>query len=180
LLVIAVAALGAACAVALGVGARAFSSPRSHPRCSDRTSACLKAVAMSYIDALASDDPAMAGKVRAARHVQKWENGVHNAVGRTALVAGIKNTQPLLARIRDIRLFVTRSRRDVFAMFLADGGVGSQPLFTSHVIERIGIQRGLITQLEIVNCIGGVHDQARPKAKDPTGLDFALCTRGPR
>ena len=179
-LITAIAVVGAGLLASLGVGARAASSRASRAHCTDRSSACLKAVALSYIDALASDDPAMAGDVRAARDVQKWENGIHNATNRKELIAGIKNTQPLLVRIRDVRLFVGRGRRNVFAMYLADGGLSGQSLFTSHVLERIGIARGLITQLEVVDCIGGRNDEARPKPADPTGYDFGLCTRGPR
>lgn len=165
--------------LALAAGALAASATTSKPRCSD-SSVCLKAVALSYIDALASNDPTMADKVRAAPTVQKWENGIHNATTRTELVAAIKTTQSLLASIRDVRLFVARGGQDVFAMYLADGGLSKEIGLTSHVIERIGITNGLITEIEIVQCIGGPGDQSRPKAHTLTGLDFALCLRGPR
>lgn len=156
------------------------SADSSISTCTDRSTACLDAVAHSYVDALASDDPNVAAKVRAAPNVQKWENGVHNAWDRASLISAIKTTQLLAAKIRDLHLYPDRGGNAVFAMYLADGGVGPITL-TSHVIERLQIRRGQITELEIVECIGGPGEQSKPPGHDPTGgADFGLCARGPR
>ena len=178
--VLAVAVAGAAIAAGFGLGAQPAGARSSEAHCTDRSTSCLKAVALTYVNALASDDPAMADKVRAAQSVQKWENGIHNAVGRSELVAGMKATQLLLVRIRDLRVFAARNGRDVFVMYLADGGAAGEPVFTSHVLERIGVRDGLIRQLEVVDCIGGPNDTSRPKGKALTTYDFGLCARGPR
>lgn len=173
----AVVAVGACIAVA-GAGGATARQADSH--CTDASSACLSAVAHSYVDALASNDPAKADAVRAAPDVQKWENGVHNATSRPELVAAIKATQVLVAGIRDLRLYPERGGHAIFAVYLADGGVGPVSL-TSHVMERLEVRHGLITSLEIVECTGGPAEEARPPGKAPAAaLDFALCARGPR
>ena len=169
----------AAAGLAGGIAITA-SADSSMSTCTDRSTACLDAVAHSYVDALASDDPKVADKVRAAPNVQKWENGIHNAWDKASLISWIKNTQVLAAKIRDLHLYPDRGGRNVFATYLADGGVGPVTL-TSHVIERLQVSHGLITELEIVECIGGPGEQSRPAGHDPTGgLDFGLCARGPR
>jgi hypothetical protein len=49
---------------------------------------------------------------------------------------------------------------------------------TAHVIERFGISQGLITQIEVVQCDGGLGELARGTSTDiPGALDLALCVR---
>jgi hypothetical protein len=163
--------------VAINAGAR----PTRHRPCTDTSVRCLDAVAYSYIDALASNDPATADKVRAAPNVQKWENGVHNATNRSELIAAIKATQLLVTGIREVRLFPGQDGHDLFAMYLADGGATPSVSVTSHVIERLEIHHGLITQIEIADCMGGPGEVSQPAPEAPAAsVDFALCTRGPR
>ncbi len=102
-------------ATPLALAIRAAADPPLS-QCTDRSSACLAAVARSYVDALRSDDPAVGDKVRAAPNVQRWENGVHNVVARPGLVAALRRTQPLVAGVRDVRYFTERSGSEVFAV----------------------------------------------------------------
>ena len=54
----------------------------------------------------------------------------------------------------------------------------NQASITAHVIERIGIKAGLITQIEVVECAGGPGEQAMPKTLDPLhSLDLNVCLR---
>ena len=162
--------------ISAGAAARS-SGGRSTAHCTNTSTACLDAVAMSYISALASKSPAVAEAVRAAPNVQRWENGLHNVSSRAELVAEIKSTQLTVTALRQVRLFPARDGHNVFAMYLVDGGVGAVSL-TAHVIERIGISHGLIDQIEVVQCIGGPHEDSMGKITDLTGtLDLALCVR---
>ena len=162
--------------ISAGAAARS-SGGRSTAHCTNTSTACLDAVAMSYISALASKSPAVAEAVRAAPNVQRWENGLHNVSSRAELVAEIKSTQLTVTALRQVRLFPARDGHNVFAMYLVDGGVGAVSL-TAHVIERIGISHGLINQIEIVQCTGGPHESSMGDITDPTGtLDLALCVR---
>jgi hypothetical protein len=170
-----IAALIAVVAVLAAITTSASSAPAL---CTDQSTPCLESAARSYIDALTSDDSAMADKVRAAPGVQRWENGVHNATNRAELVRDIKHTQTLVAGIRDVRLFAARSGTDVFAMYVVDGGLTKQLSVTSHVIEHFEVRHGEITSLDVVECMGGPGEQSRPRQN--SGEDFALCARGPR
>jgi hypothetical protein len=162
--------------VSAGASARA-GGERSTVGCTNTSTACLDAVAMSYITAIGSKSPAAANAVRAAPDVQRWENGLHNVSSRAELVAEIKSTQRTAIDLRQVRLYPSRDGHNVFAMYLVDGGVGSVSL-TSHVIERIGISHGRIDQIEVVQCSGGPHEDSMGKITDPTGtLDLALCVR---
>jgi hypothetical protein len=166
------------CVTLVSAGAAAPSrGERSTVRCTNTSTACLDAVAMSYIAALASKNPAAADAVRAAPNVQRWENGLHNVSTRAQLVAEIKSTQLTVTDIRQVRFYAARDGHNVFAMYLVDGGVGSLSL-TAHVIERIGIAHGLINQIEVVQCTGGPNENSMGNITDPTGtLDLALCVR---
>ena len=109
--------------------------------------------------------------------MQRWENGLHNVTSRDQLVAIIKNTQKFVSDIREVRLFVARDSQDVFALYLVDAGVGSATI-TAHVMERIQIQNGLITTLEVLQCDGGPAETSMGTATDITGnLDVAICAR---
>jgi hypothetical protein len=160
------------------LGAISAAGQASTVGCTDTSTACLDAVAMSYINALDGKGAAAANAVRAAPDVQRWENGVHNVSTRAQLVAEIRTAQLEITGIRDVRLFPDRSGENVFAMYLVDGGLVKGVSVTSHVIERVGISNGLIAQIEVVECIGGPNEQSMPKVQDPSGaLDLNICVR---
>ena len=173
--------LAALIAALLAFAAVAFASstpPTSLATCTDHSTACLDAVAMSYVNAIGTKNPSVAEAVRAAPNVQRWENGLHNVATRSQLVAELKNAETFVADIRDVRLFVGRGGQNVFAMYLVDAGLNRQLSVTAHVIERFGISHGLITQIEVVQCDGGPGEVARGTTTDITGtLDVALCVR---
>jgi hypothetical protein len=173
------AVAGVIVAIVVGlVAAISASGKPSTADCTDKSTACLDAAAMSYVNALGGNGAAVANAVRAAPDVQRWENGVHNVINRQQLVSEIKVTQIAVADIRDVRLYPTRGGNDVFAMYLADGGLSRQASITAHVVERFHISHGLITQIEVVECAGGPNEQSFPAPVDPiSALDLNVCLR---
>ena len=166
----------AAAAAALTLSACSRSEGESPDRnettrvgCTERTRACLEAVARSYIDGLVSHD---GSKIPLADTVRRTENALTNAKGpkevresfvRTTMVEGAK----------DIRFFTDVEKGEVVAFFLLDvdlkegegGGESSTKAgdteykvavtkpagtYTVHEAERFKIVDGKISEIEII------------------------------
>lgn len=137
---------------------------------------CVMGVANSYLDGLAN--PAKIDAIKFADNVFRNENGIIIDRNKAEAIANLKATSFLVTGLREIRLFPVVAGNNltvpaqVFALFLVDSQAGA----VSHVMERIQIQNGLITEVEILNCAAaGIRlDGSKETTKNMLGAIYYL------
>jgi hypothetical protein len=111
--------------------------------CTDASRQCMIASAMSYLDGLIKAD---GSKVRLARNVRRTETGTKTAIeGDEALRAAIGRER--LKGRRNLRFFVEEPKHEVIAFWLAGTSNPQSP--SAHIAERIKVDAGLITEIEV-------------------------------
>ncbi|MBY0509972.1 MAG: hypothetical protein K2P94_07440 [Rhodospirillaceae bacterium] len=104
---------------------------------------CLIAVANTYLDSLLKADGAA---VKASPTVRRTLNGNKVYEGEAVLRKGVSSER--LAYRKNYRLFVDEAKGEVMALWLTSANPPAEPS-TAHVIERIKIEKGLITEIEV-------------------------------
>jgi hypothetical protein len=160
----AAAVLAAAVAAAAPAGAA-----RGEKACTDRSRACLEAVARAYIDGLVSHK---GDAIPLAANVRRTENALTNARGPAEVRESFVRTT-MVEAARDVRLFTDVEKGEVVAFFRLDvdlkategGGDATTKAgdteyqvavtkpagtYTVHEAERFRIVDGKITEIEII------------------------------
>lgn len=104
---------------------------------------CLVAVANTYLESLLKADGAA---VKCTPTVKRTLNGVVLYEGEAALRKGV-SSERLVFR-RNFRTFVDERTGEVIALWLTSAG-NSAEFSTAHVIERVKVEKGLITEIEV-------------------------------
>lgn len=135
--------------------------------CTDDSKACLEAVAKSYIDGLVSHD---GSKIPLASNVRRTENALTNAKGDHEVRESFARTT-MVESVGDIRFFTVPERGEVVAFFLLNVDLKEEDAtattkagdthykvsvtkpagtYTVHEAERFKIEKGKITEIEII------------------------------
>lgn len=112
--------------------------------CGAPVRACLYEVASTYLEALMIAD---GSRVKFAPHVRRTQNGRNIQVGEEALRASVAREQ--LAFTRNFRLFADEHSGQVVALWLTGTNRPPDNVSTAHVIERLRIEDGLISEIEV-------------------------------
>lgn len=160
------------CAAALGLAlaAPAFAAPAdigTRPPCTDNSKACIEKVAKLYIDALVSHD---GSKLPLAPHVRRSENGLTNAKTAYEVRESFVRTN-MVEGTRDIRFWTDPAKSETIVFFLLDVDLKAadalsttksgdteykvattvpEGTYTVHETERFKVEKGYITEIEIV------------------------------
>jgi hypothetical protein len=150
-------ALGAALALIAGMAAPARAAD-AVPLCTEATRACLARTAQAYFDAILAGQ---ADKVPFADKVRVTEQNHLIATNRTDFLKEFKSTGAT-KRLRNLRMLVDPVVGQVAAMVLSDVEMPGQAPFTVRRIQRLKIERGLITEVELVIFIDPKPDALWP------------------
>jgi len=104
---------------------------------------CLIAVANTYLDSLLKADGAA---VKCTPTIRRTLNGTKLYEGEAALRKGVSSER--LAYRRNYRLYVDEAKGEVMALWLTSANPPAEPS-TAHVIERLKIEKGLISEIEV-------------------------------
>lgn len=127
------------------VGAPAWAED-AVPLCTDATRQCYAATARAYFDAILAGK---ADKVPFAETVRVTEQNHLIASNRADFLKEFKSTGAT-KRLRNMRMLVDPVRGQVAVMVLADVEMPGQAPFTVRRIQRLKIERGLITEVELI------------------------------
>ncbi len=105
--------------------------------------ACLYEIANTYLDGLVTAD---GSAVKFAPDVRRTQNGRNIQLGEESLRASVAREQ--LAFRRNFRLFADEHSCQVMALWLT-GTDRPGNVSTAHVIERLKIEGGLISEIEV-------------------------------
>jgi hypothetical protein len=111
--------------------------------CSGAKRDCLIAVANTYLDSLLKADGAA---VKASPTVRRTLNGTKVYEGEAVLRKGVSSER--LGFRKNYRVFVDEAKGEVVALWLTSANPPAEPS-TAHVIERIKIEKGLISEIEV-------------------------------
>jgi len=115
----------------------------SNHGCGDPVRACLYDVANSYLDALVAAD---GSDVKFAPNVRRTQNGGRVQEGEDELRASVSRER--LAFRRNFRLFADEEAGQVMALWVTGHDLPDAK-FTAHVIERLRIEDGLISEIGV-------------------------------
>jgi hypothetical protein len=141
----------------------------AQPGCTEKSRACLEAVARSYIDGLVSHN---GDAIPLAPGVRRTENALTNARGADEVRESFVRTT-MVERARDVRFYTDVERGEVVAFFMLDidlkQGEGADDAatkagdteyqvavtkpagtYTVHEAERFKIENGKIVEIEII------------------------------
>lgn len=159
----------AVAAIAVALTPRAALPKSAAQGCTDASRACLIEVAHTYLTGLELAD---GSKVRLAPTVRRTQNGAKLVEeGEAALRRSIARER--LTGRRNMRLLVDEAKRTVFAFWLTGTSLPDTP--SSHVAERIKVENGLITEIEVF----WVQDKKSLAEATSGWPDETLATSGP-
>ena len=140
------------------------------PLCTENTRACLIRTAQSYLDSIVHHD---GSKVPVTPHLRRTENGEVTADGEANFRA-VQPQQPDNLGHANTRFFVDEQQGTViyYTLFRFTGKLDPtrktqiddypplQKPFTTHMAERIKVERGLISEIEVIfeNKVGTLDD----------------------
>jgi len=163
-------------AAALLAAASVHAQSNNLGTCTDASRACLIASAMTYVEGLWKAD----GKaVRFAPAVRRTHNGGNRPEDGDALIRE-RIAKERLTGYRNLRLVVDEKKGDVFAFWVTAGPLPQ----TAHIAERIRVEKGLITQIEIFVALDNRPadqvqavwpDEDMAKAVTPPPADIGPC-----
>lgn len=111
--------------------------------CTEARRDCLISVANTYLESLLKADGAA---VKCTPTVRRTLNGGKAYEGEAALRKGVSSER--LAYRKNYRLFVDEAKGEVMALWLTSANPPAAPS-TAHVIERVKVEKGLITEIEV-------------------------------
>ena len=137
----------------LGLSAAGYAS--SDDPCHDSSADCMISAATKYINALVSHDPS---NVPFAPDVRRRENGIDTGDSADAIRQSLSPPTPnqIITGARDIRWFVDAKNDDAIAFYLLD--VATTPPQVVHLSERFRVEHGVITEIEAIFSVNGIHD----------------------
>jgi hypothetical protein len=146
-----------------------FAADEPRPPCTSNATACLEKIGRLYIDALLSHD---GSKIPLAANVRRTENALNNARGPHEVRESFVRTD-MVKQARDIRFWANEKTGDVVFFFRLDIDLTKDQIgdgttragntdykvsvsvpagtYTIHEAERFRIDRGLITEIEIIS-----------------------------
>ena len=116
------------------------------PLCIKATRKCMSKTARAYFDAILAG---RADKVPFADDVRVTEQNHLIATNRTDFLKEFKSTGAT-KRLRNMRMLVDPVSDQVAVMVLSDVEMPGQAPFTVRRIQRLKIERGLITEVELI------------------------------
>jgi hypothetical protein len=138
------------------------------PPCTDRSTKCLETIGRLYIDALLSHD---GSKIPLAPNVRRTENALTNAKGPHEVRESFVRTD-MVKQARDIRFWANEKTGEIVFFFRLDIDLTKEQIgdgttragdtdykvsvtvpegtYTIHESERFKIERGYITEIEII------------------------------
>jgi len=158
----------------------------ARPPCTSRSTACLEKIAALYLEALRMHD---GSKLPLAAEVRRTENALTNARGPYEVRESFARTT-MVEGTRDARFYVDVARGEVVVFFRLDVDLKAadadattkagnteyrvavsvpEGTYTVHEVERFRIERGLITEIEIIAHVekGKGAGSGWPVARDP-------------
>jgi hypothetical protein len=111
--------------------------------CTDNSRGCMVAAASSLLEGMWAGKGADA---RLAPNVRKTENGGKSVTEGAAAIRKQLDGEHLAGH-KSVRFFVDEAKRDVFAFWMT--GTGGDKPAAGHVAERIRVDKGLITEIEV-------------------------------
>lgn len=182
----------------LALSAGAAQAQQVKPLCTDTSRACLIRTAQSYLDSIVLHD---GSKVPVTATMRRTENGIVTADGEENFRA-VQPEQPDNKGHANTRFFVDEEQGTVvyYTLFRFTGKLDPtrktqidnypelQKPFTTHMAERIRIEKGLISEIEVIfeNKVGtmddpsGWPDQAGPALPDKAPVVKPACTDNSR
>jgi hypothetical protein len=130
----------------LAIGGVAARADDAVPLCTKATRQCYAATARAYFDAVLAGQ---ADKAPFADNVRVTEQNHLIATKRADFLKEFKSTGAT-KRLRNMRMLVDPARGQVAVMVLADVEMPGQAPFTVRRIQRLKIERGLITEVELI------------------------------
>ncbi len=157
-----------ALASTLAAACAAGSAAPVSPPCTDSSAACLRSIAQLYLKALMSHD---GSALPLAPNVRRTENALTNANGDHEVRESFARTH-MIEAVRNPRFVVDAATGDVVVLFAIDVDINDadakdtttkagdseykvavtvpKGTYTVHEAERFHVQRGSITEIEII------------------------------
>lgn len=129
------------------------------PLCTATTRQCYRKTARAYFEAILAGE---ADRVPFAANVRVTEQNHLVATSRAAFLKEFKSTGAT-KRLRNLRMLVDTVRGEIAVMVLADVVMPDKPPFTVRRIQRLKIERGLITEVELVIFLDSKPDALWPE-----------------
>ena len=133
-------------ALALLIATAPAAARDATPLCTETTRTCYARTARAYFDAILAgraDDVPFADKVRVT------EQGRVIATSRADFLKEFRSTGATKG-LRNLRMLIDEKRGEVAVMVLSDVAMPDQPAFTVRRIQRLRIERGLISEVELI------------------------------